>query len=132
MRRTLWQALCEDGALAGLARHCHIAAHHARELARERKTGPPAVPPPGKLISRPRNVQAEWERIVPGSIVLLMFAILPMDLKRVMAINVRRGRARDWSQEELEICQPEAVTLAARARPARTAAKQGSVGLTNG
>src|SRR5262245_31526053 len=37
-----------------------------------------------------------------GRIVLLMFAILAMDLKRAMAINVRRERhARDWSQEEL-------------------------------
>jgi transcriptional regulator with XRE-family HTH domain len=35
-------------------------------------------------------------------IVLLVFAIPSMDLKRAMAINVRRERhAREWSQEEL-------------------------------
>jgi ribosome-binding protein aMBF1 (putative translation factor) len=40
--------------------------------------------------------------IVSGTIVLAVFAILPMDLKRAMAINVRRERhAREWSQEEL-------------------------------
>jgi transcriptional regulator with XRE-family HTH domain len=40
--------------------------------------------------------------IVPGSIVLIMFAISAMDLKRAMAINVRRERhVRKLTQEEL-------------------------------
>ena len=40
--------------------------------------------------------------IVPGTIVLAVFALWSMDLKRAMAINVRRERhAREWSQEEL-------------------------------
>jgi transcriptional regulator with XRE-family HTH domain len=40
--------------------------------------------------------------IVPGMIVPAMFAIWLMDLKRAMAINVRRERyARQFTQEEL-------------------------------
>jgi hypothetical protein len=37
------QAHREDRALARLARHRHVAAHHARELAREGKTEPGAA-----------------------------------------------------------------------------------------
>jgi hypothetical protein len=39
---TAGQAHRKDRALARLARHGHIAAHHARELARERKAEPGA------------------------------------------------------------------------------------------
>jgi ribosome-binding protein aMBF1 (putative translation factor) len=40
--------------------------------------------------------------IVPGSIVPDVFAVVPMDLKKAMAINLRRERyARKLSQEEL-------------------------------
>ena len=40
--------------------------------------------------------------IVPGTIVPIQFAICLMDLKRVMAINLRRVRhAKDLTQEEL-------------------------------
>src|SRR5262249_27408377 len=37
------QAHCEDRTLAGLARHRYVAAHHARELAREGKAEPRAA-----------------------------------------------------------------------------------------
>ena len=36
--RAGWQAHCKDRALAGLARHRHVAAHHAGELAGDGKT----------------------------------------------------------------------------------------------
>jgi DNA-binding XRE family transcriptional regulator len=40
--------------------------------------------------------------IVPGKIVLPVFAILAMNLRKVMAVNVRRARlARELTQEEL-------------------------------
>ena len=40
--------------------------------------------------------------IVPGNIVLGVFAILSMDLKKAMATNVRRTRhAKEMTQEEL-------------------------------
>jgi transcriptional regulator with XRE-family HTH domain len=49
-----------------------------------------------------------------------MFAILPMGLKRAMAINVRRERhARDWSQEELA----DRARLSARYLGSREAAR---------
>jgi transcriptional regulator with XRE-family HTH domain len=40
--------------------------------------------------------------IVPGSIVPIVFAILSMDLKKAMAVNLRRERnAQSLTQEEL-------------------------------
>src|SRR5262249_44859550 len=45
------QTYCKDRALAWLARHGNVAAHHARELAREGKAEPrPAVAPRGQGI----------------------------------------------------------------------------------
>src|SRR5258708_22325257 len=47
--RAARQAHREHRALAWLARYCHVAAHHARELAREGKAEPrPAVAPRGQ------------------------------------------------------------------------------------
>src|SRR6266511_1730508 len=46
-----WQSHREDRTLARFARHGHVAAHHARELAREGKAVPrPAVAPRGQGI----------------------------------------------------------------------------------
>src|ERR1700746_3710226 len=41
--RGAWQAHRKHRALARFARHGHVAAHHARELARERKAEPGAA-----------------------------------------------------------------------------------------
>jgi hypothetical protein len=50
-RLALRQAHREYRALARLARHCHVATHHARELAREGKAEPrPAVAARGQGI----------------------------------------------------------------------------------
>ena len=38
-----WQTHREHRALARFARHCHVASHHARELAREGKAEPRAA-----------------------------------------------------------------------------------------
>jgi ribosome-binding protein aMBF1 (putative translation factor) len=54
------------------------------------------------LIKKRPGVSRKIGTIVPGSIVLIVIAISSMDLKRTMAINVRRERhARKLSQEEL-------------------------------
>ena len=44
------QAHCKSRAFARLARHCHVAVHHACELAREGKAEPVAVAPRSELI----------------------------------------------------------------------------------
>src|SRR5262245_10915641 len=47
-----WKAHGKDGTLARLARYGHVPAHHARELARDRKAEPrPAVAARGQGIS---------------------------------------------------------------------------------
>jgi len=76
--RAARQAEGEDRALAHLARHGHVAAHHARELAREGKPEPgPAVAARGEGIGLGEILEEcrSWDRAGSGA----AFRYLPKD-----------------------------------------------------
>ena len=65
--RAARQAHCKSRAFARLARHCHVAAHHAGQLAREREDRSPAWGTRAEPTMQPAPLSAGDRRALTGT-----------------------------------------------------------------